>query len=185
MRVIAGFLRGRTIKVPNSKQVRPTTDKNREAIFNFLNNVFDFTDARVCDLYAGSGALGFEALSRGAEFVDFVEQNFKIFKNIQENVNSLNVAESCKVHKSDAVKFSGQTEKEFDLIIADPPFFRDDVYKVFQNIFSRNLLSENGLLIIERSIQTKDKDTEAFGAEPVRRLGDSLIYLFKMKDENK
>ncbi len=185
MRIIAGFLRGRTIKVPNSKQVRPTTDKNREAIFNFLNNIFDFSNARVCDLYAGSGALGFEALSRGAEFVDFVEQNFKVYKNIQENILTLNVGDSCKVYKNDAVKFSSQTEKEFDLIIADPPFFRNDIYKVFQNIFSRNLLSENGLLVIERSIQTKEKDAEAFGANPARRLGDSLIYIFKMKDEKK
>ncbi len=182
MRIISGFLRGRTIKVPNSKQVRPTTDKNREAIFNFLNNIFDFTDALVCDLYAGTGALGLEALSRGAKFVDFIEQNFKVFKNIQENIKLLKVEENCKVHKNSAVKFTNQTEKKFDLIIADPPFFRDDVYKVFNNVFANKLLAENGILLIERSIQTEAEDKKAFNSEPVRRLGDSLIYLFKMKE---
>lgn len=182
MRIISGFLKGRIIKVPNSKQVRPTTDRNREAIFNYLNNIFDFDEALVCDLYAGTGALGFEALSRGAAFVDFVEQNFKIYKNLLENVASLDVADLCKVNKSDAVKFSKQTIKQFDLIIADPPFFRDDVYLVFRNIFERDLLKDDGLLIIERSIQTEKEDEKAFGAKHIRRLGDSLIYQFYKED---
>jgi len=76
MRIISGYLRGRTIKVPNSKGIRPTTEKNREAIFNFLRNIFVFEEATILDIYAGSGALGFEALSQGAKKITFIEQNY-------------------------------------------------------------------------------------------------------------
>ncbi len=178
MRIIAGSLKGRTIKIPKSKLVRPTTDKNREAIFNYLANVFNFEGAVVLDLYAGTGALGLETISRGAEQVDFVEKNFKIYKNLIENINSLGVADKAKIFKSEADKFTKATKNKYHLIIADPPFFHYDVYDVFKNIFENELLEENGLLIIERSIQTKEKDVAAFGAEPIKRLGDSLIYEF-------
>jgi 16S rRNA (guanine966-N2)-methyltransferase len=178
MRIIAGTLKGRIIKIPKSKLVRPTTDKNREAIFNYLQNVFNFDDAVVLDLYAGTGALGFESLSRGAASVDFVEKNFKIYKNLLENINSLEVSDSVKVIKSEAAKFTNQTKNKYHLIIADPPFFHYDIYQVFENIFKNDLLEDNGLFIIERSIQTKDKDIEVFNSEPVKRLGDSLIYEF-------
>ncbi len=178
MRIIAGALKGRIIKIPKSKLVRPTTDKNREAIFNYLNNIFNFEEAAVLDLYAGTGALGFEALSRGAASVDFVEKNFKIYKNLLENINLLGVAEKTKVIKSEAAKFTRSAKDKYHLIIADPPFFHYDIYEVFENIFENGLLEENGLLIIERSIQTKEKDVKAFGKQPVKRLGDSLIYEF-------
>ena len=178
MRIIAGSLKGRTIKIPKSKLVRPTTDKNREAIFNYLANVFNFEGAIALDLYAGTGALGLETISRGAERVDFVEKNFKIYKNLIENINSLSVADKANVFKSEADKFTKATKNKYHLIIADPPFFHYDVYDVFKNIFENELLEENGLLIIERSIQTKEKDVAAFGAEPIKRLGDSLIYEF-------
>ena len=178
MRIIAGSLKGRTIKIPKSKLVRPTTDKNREAIFNYLANVFNFEGAIALDLYAGTGALGLETISRGAERVDFVEKNFKIYKNLIENINSLGVADKAKVFKSEADNFTKATKNKYHLIIADPPFFHYDVYDVFKNIFENELLEENGLLIIERSIQTKEKDVAAFGAEPIKRLGDSLIYEF-------
>ncbi len=178
MRIIAGSLKGRTIKIPKSKLVRPTTDKNREAIFNYLANVFNFEGAIALDLYAGTGALGLETISRGAERVDFVEKNFKIYKNLIENINLLGVTDKAKIFKSEADKFTKATKNKYHLIIADPPFFHYDVYDVFKNIFENELLEENGLLIIERSIQTREKDVAAFGAEPIKRLGDSLIYEF-------
>jgi 16S rRNA (guanine966-N2)-methyltransferase len=178
MRIIAGKLKGRTVIVPKSKLVRPTTDRNREAIFNYLNNIFNFEDAVVLDLYAGTGALGLEAISRGAASVTFVEKNFKIYKNLLNNIKTLGVEGYAKVVKSEATKFTRDSSEKFHLILADPPFFHYDVYEVFENIFNNDLLEDNGLLIIERSIQTKEKDVNAFGAEPVRRLGDSLIYEF-------
>jgi 16S rRNA (guanine(966)-N(2))-methyltransferase RsmD len=182
MRIISGYLRGRTIKVPNSKGIRPTTEKNREAIFNFLRNIFVFEEATILDIYAGSGALGFEALSQGAKKITFIEQNYQIYQNIIFNATELGVLESVEIVKSDAVKFAKRTNSQFDLILADPPFFKNDIYLVFEEIFKRNLLTENGLLIIERSIQTESEDIKVFQKEPIKKLGDSLIYKFENGD---
>jgi len=179
MRIIAGKFKGRTIKFPNSKLVRPTTDKTKESIFNYLVHSIDFDGIKVCDIYAGSGSLGLEALSRGAGVVHFVEKDFHVSKMLQENISSLDAEDSCKIYRMDAVRFSKMTEQEkYDLILADPPFFKNDIHQVVKNILEKNFLSENGLMIVERSVQTKKEDREAFSIEPFKRLGDSLIYQF-------
>src|SRR3989339_991253 len=179
MRIIAGKYKGRTINFPNSKLVRPTTDKTKESIFNYLVHSIDFDGIKVCDIYAGSGSLGLEALSRGAGVVHFVEKDFHVSKMLQENLSSLDAEDSCRIYRMDAVRFSKMTEQEkYDLILADPPFFKNDIHQVVKNILEKNFLSENGLMIVERSVQTKKEDREAFSIEPFKRLGDSLIYQF-------
>ncbi len=181
MRIIAGKFKGRTIKFPNSKLVRPTTDKTKESIFNYLVHSIDFGGIKVCDIYAGSGSLGLEALSRGAYAVHFIEKDFHVSKMLQENISSLEAEDSCKVYRMDAVRFSKMTDHEkYDLILADPPFFKNDIHQVVKNILEKDFLNEDGLLLVERSIQTKKEDEEAFKIEPFKRLGDSLIYQFKL-----
>lgn len=181
MRIIAGELGGRSIKVPKSKLVRPTTDKNKEAIFNYLTNKLEFGVLKVCDLYAGTGSLGLEALSRGAKEVHFVEQNFVVYKNLQHNIETLSVEDRTKIFKMSCLRFSSLAEHQrYDLIIADPPFFKDDIHKVVDNLIKNNFLSPNGYLLIERSIQTKNKDIDKFRIEPFKKLGDSLIYEFSI-----
>ncbi len=180
MRIITGKFRGRTIKFPKSKLVRPTTDKNKEAIFNILNNRIDFYGIKACDIYAGSGSLGLETISRGAEEIHFVEKNFHVQKMLKENVSSLNAEEYCKVFNMSALKFSSLKEHDiYNLIILDPPFFKDDVHQVVESLMQNNFLAENGIMLLERSIQTKEKDVENFEIEPLKRLGDSLVYLFE------
>jgi 16S rRNA (guanine966-N2)-methyltransferase len=181
MRIIAGKFKGRTIKFPNSKLVRPTTDKTKESIFNYLVHSMDFGGIKVCDIYAGSGSLGLEALSRGADVVHFVEKDFHVSKMLQENISSLKAEDSCKIYRMDAVRFSKMTDHEkYDLILADPPFFKNDIHLVVKNILEKNFLNEDGLMIIERSVKTKKEDEEIFKIEPFKRLGDSLIYQFKL-----
>jgi 16S rRNA (guanine966-N2)-methyltransferase len=177
MRIIAGLLKGRTIKFPKSKLVRPTTDKAKESIFNSLSNYIDFDGIEVCDIYAGSGSLGLEALSRGAAKADFIEKNYHVYKVLAENIKSLNVTEHCKIFKMEAVKFSQmKTHSAYDLILADPPFFKDDIYLVVENLIKNSYLKANGRIIIERSVQTEREDKEAFKLEPFKKIGDSLIY---------
>lgn len=179
MRIIAGKLGGRTIKVPKSKLVRPTTDKNKEAIFNYLTNKIDFSELKVCDMYAGTGSLGLESISRGAQEVHFVEQNFNVYNNLLYNIDTLSVTESTRVFKMSCLKFSDISDhSQYDLILADPPFFKNDIYRVVTNLINNNYLAVDGILIIERSIQTKDEDVKNFGIEPFKKLGDSLIYEF-------
>lgn len=179
MRIISGTFRGRIIKAPPSKYTRPTTDKVKESLFNYLFNFMNFDGIKVCDIYAGSGSLGLEALSRGASEIHFIEKNFPVFKVLQANIDSLNETNSTRIYRMPALRFSTLTEHgSYDLILADPPFFKDDIHKVVKNLLDNNFLSESGLLIVERSIQTKSEDINQFGIEPFKQIGDSLIYQF-------
>jgi 16S rRNA (guanine966-N2)-methyltransferase len=177
MRIISGKLKGRQIKVPDSRQIRPTTDRVRETLFNLLNNRLTFEGIKVLDLYSGSGALGLECLSRGVSWVDFVEKNFGIYKNLSENIKSLKLEDNCKIYKMEAFKFSSLNQHSvYDLILADPPFFKDDIYRVVENILANGYLADNCFLFIERSVQTKDKDIDNLGSEPFKIIGDTCLY---------
>lgn len=180
MRVIAGFLKGRIVKTPKSKLVRPTTDKTKGSIFNYLNNRLDFENILMLDLYAGSGSLGLEAISRGAKEVHFVEQNYLIYKNLLETIEKFDVQNLAKVFKTTCTSFSKKEEHyKYDLIIADPPFFKNDIYKVVENLLKNNFLEKNGILIIERSIQTEKEDVTNLKVKPFKKIGDSLLYIFE------
>lgn len=179
MRIISGKYKGRTIKFPESKLVRPTTDRNKESIFNILQNQIDFDGIIACDIYAGSGSLGLEALSRGANEIHFVEKNFQVQKMLKQNIDSLNAQEISRIFKMSALKFSSLSDHlVYDLILLDPPFFQDDIHQVVKNLNENGFLASEGIMLIERSIQTKEKDFQSFGIEPAKRLGDSLIYIF-------
>lgn len=180
MRIISGEFKGRLIKVPDSKLIRPTTDRVRETLFNLLNNRIDFQGIKVLDLYAGSGSLGLECLSRGAEEIHFVEKNYPIYKNLQENIDSLEVENVCRIFKMEAIKFSLLSDhNKYDLILADPPFFKDDIYGVVYNLIKNQFLTESGEIVIERSIQTKQKDILNFKTEPFKIIGDTCLYELK------
>lgn len=180
MRLISGVFKGRLIRVPDSKLIRPTTDRVRETLFNLLNNRIYFQGIRVLDIYAGSGSLGLECLSRGAEEIHFVEKNYPIYKNLQENIDSLDVEKECRIFKMEAIKFSLLSDHDkYDLILADPPFFKDDVYAVIGNLIKNQFMTETGVIIIERSIQTKEKDIMNLKAEPFKIIGDTCLYELK------
>lgn len=182
MRIISGQFKGRFIKVPQSDKIRPTTDRVRETLFNLIINRISFEDILVLDIYSGSGSLGLECLSRGAAEVHFIEKDFFIYNNLLDNIKSLGVEDNCKVFKTDASGFTRQkTANRYDLILADPPFFKDDIYKVVENIRINSYLAQEGIMIIERSIQTKEKDVLNFNIEPFKKIGDACLYLIESK----
>ena len=117
MRVVAGEFRGRRLAAPRGIRTRPTADRVREALFSILGEV---SGARVLDLYAGSGALGIEALSRGAESAVFVERDPRAVAAIERNLESLGLKQT--VLKQDAVRFMARGEGTFDLVFCDPPY---------------------------------------------------------------
>lgn len=177
LRLTAGELKGRFISVPKSDLVRPTTERVRETIFNVLNNKLSFAGIKVLDIYSGSGALGFECISRGADEVHFVEKNSVIYRNLEENIKLLNLESKCKIFKMPALKFSSlKADTDYDLILADPPFFKDDIYNVVVNILINKYLRSDCFIIVERSIQTKQKDVENFKVEPFKIIGDACLY---------
>jgi len=180
LRIISGEFKGRLINVPQSKEIRPTTDRVRETLFNILNNKIDFEGIKVLDLYSGSGSLGIECISRGAGEVHFVEKDLFIYKNLLQNISNLKIDERCKAFNIEASRFSQTAiNSTYDLIIADPPFFKDDIYKVVVNLKFNKYFSDEGFIIIERSIQTKSLDTENFLNEPFKIIGDACLYEIK------
>ena len=150
MRIVAGKYRHRIISWPDdAKHIRPTKDRIREAIFSALGDINDFT---VLDLYAGSGAMGIEALSRGAKKVYFVDKNSVAISTVKENLKSLDIstneAEVIKKEDTDAL-ISFINNIKFDLVILDPPYALGEYQKIISTLISNDLLTKNGIIVCE------------------------------------
>ncbi|MCC6550042.1 MAG: RsmD family RNA methyltransferase [Ignavibacteriaceae bacterium] len=179
LRIITGKYGGRFIEAPATNDTRPTTEKNRGAIYNILSNMIDFEEITGADLYAGSGALGFEMISRGATLVHFVEKSAKVTRNLEKNIEVLKAELHSAVHLRGCTEFiRGYSGNPLSLIVADPPFFQYDIYQVFSAVKEHKVLAPGGIFLVERSVQTAEKDQVHFGFEPYRRMGDSLIYIY-------
>ncbi len=128
MRIIAGHLRRRSLKAPKGLETRPTTDRVRESIFNLISSRLDFEDTQILDLYAGTGALGLEAISRGANLVYFVESNPKVMKLCRENAFSLGADDACVFYQTETTSFlRTYNSSPFDVIFADPPYTLNEI----------------------------------------------------------
>jgi len=183
LRITSGIYGGRFIEAPQSDLTRPTTGRVKESVFNYLTNRMSFDDITVLDLYSGSGSLGLEALSRGAAKIIFVEKNLSPFKVLQKNISSLEADGNCTIMKTSAVAYVKVCESgAFDLILADPPFFSYDIYEVWTTVIEKQLLKPGSYFIVERSIQTLEKDVAGFGLEPNRRLGDTCLYEYQRSE---
>jgi len=145
-RIIGGEHGSRRLSFPEAEGLRPTTDRVKETVFNWLRN--EIPGAKVLDLFAGSGALGFEAASRGASEVQFVELNKQAVRYLQSNCDRLKL--DAAVSNTDALSYLQQSaEFSFDLIFIDPPFRKGLVDEVLQTIIDRKLLRPNGLVYLE------------------------------------
>lgn len=174
MRIIGGTFRGRRLSAPRGG-TRPTTDRTREAIFNLVAARTDLADARVLDLFAGSGALGLEALSRGAEHATFVERAGPALGAIQSNVAALGVADRCTVLRADALRFLEAPTPAFDVIFADPPYDFEAMERLPALALTR--LVPDGLFVLEHD---RAHDFSAHPAlETSRRYGQSVVSLFR------
>lgn len=147
VRIIGGRWRGRKLKFPESQDLRPTLGRVRETLFNWLNR--DVLDARCLDLFAGSGALGFEALSRGAAEVAFVEQAPKVAAALRASADRLE-ATSARIHCEGADTFLKRDQGSWDLIFFDPPFSYPHSDRLLELLLNHHL-APKGLIYIERS----------------------------------
>jgi 16S rRNA (guanine966-N2)-methyltransferase len=151
MRIIAGEFRSRILQAPRGDKTRPTTGRAREALFNMLTNSIEFAGASILDLYAGSGALAFEALSRGASHATLVDNGREAVRTAKANAASLGIERRVAVMPWDALKFiSRPSYQEFDLILADPPYTDRHGIELATAIFGHGWLAPNGLLVIEQ-----------------------------------
>ena len=144
MRVVSGSAKGRKLKTPHGKDVRPTADSVKEAVFNIIRE--DVTGRRVLDLFAGSGQMGIEALSRGAREAVFVDISSASLKLVKDNLNLCGF--SGETVKEDAVNYI-QHAKPFDLIFIDPPYDSEYYEKVLEKIKLFDILTDGGIIIVE------------------------------------
>lgn len=148
MRVITGEFRGRKLISPLGKEVRPTTDRVKEAIFSILAPYI--YDAVVIDLFAGSGGLGIEALSRGAQHVYFCDNSEKSISVIRQNVEKLNISERITILSCDYKRISTRISKKVDIVIIDAPYNMCDYSDILSLISAGGYLAEDSLILIER-----------------------------------
>lgn len=148
MRVTGGTLKGRRLSTAPGMTTRPTTDKVRQSIFNIL--MHEIEDAEVLDLFAGSGAVGIEAVSRGAKSAVFVESIYKPVAVIKQNLKSLELeAQVLNADYREACRILSANGRQFDLIFADPPYEKVTPQEVAETVLQYNLLRSKGLFIIE------------------------------------
>ena len=146
MRVISGTARGRRLREPADYNIRPTTDKVKESIFNIIQ--FEIEGRRVLDLFAGTGQLGLEALSRGAESCVFVDESGAAIKIIGENIKTCGFEKEAQVLRSDALSALSRLGK-FDVILLDPPYDTDLLNRALEKIIEFDILKVNGIILCE------------------------------------
>lgn len=151
MRIVSGTLRGRRFNPPDSFDARPTTDFAKENLFNVLNNIIDFEGIKVLDLFAGSGSISYEFISRGCTDVTCVEKCMAHQRFIQKTAQSFGIADCLRIVRGDAIKYLTSASAKFDLIFADPPYDLKEVDEIPDLVMSRDLLTEDGFFILEHS----------------------------------
>lgn len=151
MRVITGSVRGRKLKELQGMETRPTTDRVKESIFNIIQ--FDIEGRRILDLFAGTGQLGIECLSRGAAFAAFVDIRKDAAALIRENLDTTGFMERAKVVQSDYMAFLTGCGEKFDVVLLDPPYSTVLLEKALQNIAAIDILSENGIIVCESPLE--------------------------------
>lgn len=143
-----------------------------------LQNRLNLNGAQVLDLFAGSGSLGFEALSRGAANVVFVESGSTVVKSINANAEMLRCEDNCEILHTEAIEYLQFCRSEFDLIFADPPYAFDKTAELPSIIFQKNLLKKEGLLIIEHMKHTMMESTELYRLSAQREFGHTRVSFF-------
>ncbi|MBT9161235.1 MAG: Ribosomal RNA small subunit methyltransferase D [Dehalococcoidia bacterium] len=179
MRVIAGRAKGHPLKSPRDAHIRPTVDLVRGAIFSALESLsVDWSHA--LDLYAGSGALGIEALSRGAEEVDFVERNHRCCSIIKENLKHTGLAESSHVYRMEARKALRTLKKRYTLIFLDPPYFDRSGHTILAEVADSDLVGKQTTIVMEHSQKLSPEET-CGNFQMIRRLrhGDTCVSIYQ------
>lgn len=179
MRIIAGKFRSRHLKTINSNIVRPTTDRVRQTIFDVLTARMDFENANVLDCFAGSGLLGFEAVSRGAARVAFIEHNSKVAAYISESIQLLQLEAQTTLHLTDVMRFIVETTERYDLIFADPPYAFHHYDKFLRKVFERNLLLPSGYLVLEHSEKQSFASHAQFAFQ--KNFGTTIVSFFTIE----
>lgn len=175
MRIIGGKLKGRQFNAPSNLPVRPTTDMAKEALFNILNNTYDFDECNVLDLFSGTGSICIEFASRGIKNIRAVDKHPGCVNWIKSVADKFELAQ-IEVQKADTFKFLTQDNHQYNIIFADPPYDLPNIPTIADLVMKHNLLTDNGTLIIEHPPFLKLNLQPGF--TEVRRYGNSSFSFF-------
>ena len=180
MRVISGRAKGVTLFAPKTSQIRPTTDRTKQKLFDTLSGKIDFF-AQGLDLFAGSGSIGIELLSRGyAEQVIFIEKSSAGANLISKNLEKTRFSDSARIERSDVFAFLKRNhEAAFPFIFADPPYQLEYSQKLLDFISEHDVLQPGGLFILEESGRTKLQFPSKLSIITEKKSGESTLYFFR------
>jgi len=187
MRIVSGSFRGKTLAAPKEQATRPTSDRARQAIFNILEHAPwspGVRDARVIDLFAGSGGLGFEALSRGAAFCLFVETDEAARGAIRENVEAMGLFGATRVHRRDATDLGtrpGADGPAFDLAFLDPPYAKGLGETALDRLAAGGWLAPGALVVFERGAAEPDPAPPGYALLDARDYGAARVHFFRFE----
>ena len=180
MRIISGKYKGHRISPPRNLPVRPTTDMSKEALFNVLNNHFNFSGLKVLDLFSGTGNISYEFASRGSDYITSVDGDFGCVKFIKQTAAEFDF--NIAAIKSDVFAFIDKCKTSYDIIFADPPYVLDQ--KTFDKlviaVFEHNMLVTDGMMIIEHSKYTKLDHLDNFSFK--KSYGGSIFSFFELEN---
>lgn len=185
MRIVAGRFRGTALATPKTNAIRPTSDRVREAVFNILShgqNAVNLEGKRVLDLFAGTGALGLEALSRGAAYVLFVEEGVEARGLIRSNIETLGATGTTRIYRRDATKLGEiGTLRPFDILFADPPYGKGLAELALVSASNGGWLAPGGMAIIEERADAGFAPPEGFALLDTRIYGDTGVYFLQYR----
>jgi 16S rRNA (guanine966-N2)-methyltransferase len=183
MRIVGGKFKGHSLASPGGLNTRPTSDRVRESIFNILAHGIDdlaLEGARVMDLFAGTGALGLEALSRGARFCQFVDESAEARGLIRRNADALGLIGQCKMWRRDATKLGPcAPQTPFDLIFADPPYGKGLGEKALRSLVEGGWLSPNAVVVLEETEKAVVAEIAGVGLLDSRVYGDTQVRIYR------
>ena len=185
MRVIAGTARGRRLKELQGMDTRPTTDKVKESLFNIIQ--FEIQGRKILDLFGGTGQLGIEALSRGADHCTFVEMRRDALSLLKENLKVTDLQNSARVVPGDSIAFLSSCREQFDVIILDPPYHTDLMDRAIESILRFDILAEHGIMVCETAADHELPPLSEDVFEPGRsyRYGQIKLSIFRRKGKER
>ena len=177
IRIIGGRNKSYRIVFKSTLALRPTTDRAKETLFSWLQ--FELENKSCLDLFAGTGSLGLEALSRGAKHVTFVEREKSLYKNIIKNISNLGYENKTQAVCSDSFKWLKTNKQKFDLIFLDPPFDRIDYKILIGAIFQSNVLKKDGKIFLETNKHTALELNKTQNILKDKTIGDVRLIIFQ------
>lgn len=183
LRVIAGSLKGRHFDAPKGGDtVRPISDRVKESLFDILAPMIQ--DSIVLDLYSGTGAIGIESLSRGAKEVTYVEKDPRNIRLIRQNTEELGLSSKVRAVQGTLPHILEKIRGLYSLVFVDPPFPTETVFEILPLLKKQKLIDQNSLIVIQRFRGSKELEFEEFALQRKHKVGDSILWFFKLTEKN-